>query len=158
MSQDPLNFNLEMNDVETEYPTILPGSYILKIKEAEILPNKDETGHNLRVRFATTAPATSLKGQEQNTVDDVPPGFVMTRYLSLQGSKKNPDYDFRKGIAELLDAAFKCEKGARPDFNPETVAALVGKELVATVKVRTQSEGEYAGQVSNDVARVRALN
>jgi hypothetical protein len=148
---NPLDFSLDLNDVDTSMPVLVAGSYIAVIKEAEILPNKDGDGHNLRVKFATTAPATSTEAQSP---DDVQPGYPFTRYYPLQPSKKNADFDFRKGIAELQDAALKCERGNRPPFS---VDDLKGKEVVVVIKVRTDTEGPYAGRSSNDVARVRAV-
>jgi hypothetical protein len=154
MSQDPLSFAIDTNDVDTSRPVIVAGSYIARIDAADIVENKDKTGHNLLVKFSTTAKATSIAGAETGKTDDVPAGYKLSRYYPLQPSTKSPDFDFRKGLAELQDAALKCERGARPQFNP---ADFPGKEVVIVVKVRTQTEGQYAGETSNDVAGVRAL-
>lgn len=154
MSIDPLAFAIDTNDVDTSRPVLQAGSYIARIVNAEIVPNKDETGHNLLVQFATTAKATSIAAAEQGREDDIAPGFKLRRYYPLQPSTKSPDFDFRRGIAELQDAALKCERGSRPPLN---VNDLVNREVVIVVKVRTQTEGQYAGETSNDVAGVRQL-
>ncbi len=156
MSNSPLSFAFDTNEVSTAYPVLPEGSYIAKIAAAEVVESSTTPGNfNLRVRFETTAPATSLDGLEKGLVDDVAPGHKLTRYFPLQPSARNPDFDFRKGLVELQDAALKTKQGERPPFNPED---LVNRELVIVVKVREDKEGPYAGQKSNDVARVRTLN
>lgn len=151
---DPLNFQLDLNDTDTSAPVLVEGTYIARIEKADVVENTAKTGHNLCVIFATTAPATSTAGAERGVEGDVAAGWKLRRYYSLQPSLKNPDFDFRKGLAELQDAALKCERGARPPFNPND---LLGKEVVIKVKVRVPTDGPYAGQPGNDIANVRPL-
>lgn len=150
----PLDFTLDLNEVETSYPVLVEGSYIAKIADITREENKTQTGHNLKVVFATTAPATSLKGVAGGVTGDVPAGLKLSRYYPLQASQKSPDFDFRKGLAQLQDACLGTEKGSRPPFDP---AALIGREVVLTVKVREDKDGPYAGQQTNDVQKIAYL-
>lgn len=153
----PLDFSFDVNDVDNSRPILLEGSYILNIADIVIEENKEKTGHNLKVTLATTAPATSVEGREKGNEENIKPGFKLTRWFPLQ-AKPGSDHDFRKGLVELMDAALKTEQGTRPPITPELLMSCKGKEVIASVKVRTETQGQYAGNISNDVARLRPLD
>lgn len=145
---EPLNLNIGLGDVDTSMPRLASGKHLMGIKKAEVGPNKAGTGHNLLVSFATKEPAESTAGDVLN------PGFQVRKYYPLQQSDKENAPDFRRDIAVLIDAAYNVDDANnRPTLSQETIAGLVGREVVVTVKV-TQSD-EYGEQ--NEVGMISAV-
>lgn len=147
----PLDFTIDANDVDTSMPLLKEGAYIVSIGDVVFAENATKTGINAKVTFLTTNPQVSTEEQP------LKPGYKLTRYFPLQ-AKPGSDYDFRKNLCELIDAALKTKQGERPPITPDLLLSLKGKELIATVKIRTDTEGQYAGRQSCDVQRLRALS
>ena len=133
---DPLNINIPLAGVETSMPVLPQANYDMQIPKAQVEPNKDKTGFNLVVSFATTQPATSLDGRE------VKPGFPCTGYFPLQAKEdaKDPEF-FRTKLSELLDAAFHTDKTSRPALTNESIGQLIGKIVRVTLRVENKPDG-----------------
>lgn len=129
-------------------PVLQSGEVSAIIKEAKVEPNKDKTGRNLVVKFGTTSEGVSTTGEPVN------PGFPLTRYYALQQSPNPKAPDFKRDICKLIDACYDCDIDTRPPLNGDTVAGLVGKEVLLKVSVRDAS-GEY--DESNDIRDVKPL-
>lgn len=153
MSIEPITFDL--NEVDTEFPVLDVQDVIAKITKLEIKDGKRPGTRNLVVSFSTVARATSLKGREAGQENDIAPGLVIIRYYPLQGNPEKPDYDFRKNLAELQDAALKTSIGNRPPFDPFD-GQYEGKEVLLRVKPK---KDDNSGQFipGTDISRVKAL-
>jgi hypothetical protein len=141
---EPLDLDIDLNNVDTTMPIVPAGLRDLRIKSVDKVENKAKDGYNLKVVFETVDPVESLQGKE------LKPGFPLTRYFSLQPSKKEGStWDFKVPLAQLLDAAYGTAMGDRPKISKD----LEGKVVRAMVKVR-----EEDGVKSNDVDRLTHPN
>ena len=148
-AEELLDLNIALDDVDTSMPRLESGSYHLGIKDAKIETSKQGQGkRNLHVTFVTKQEANSTAG------DALKPGFQVHRYYPLQQSDKENAPDFRRDISILIDAAYKTEASTRPALNRETIAGMVGRDLVASIKVK---DDEQYGQV-NEVGMLKAID
>jgi hypothetical protein len=128
---DPLSFEINMTEVNTDMPRLPKGEYLFGIKEATVAPNKEQTGHNLMVIFELRQPATSHTG------DPINAGYPVRKYYPLQQSQKENAPDFRRDIAILLDAAYGVKNPAdRPKLNTETIAGLAQRNVVLVLNLK----------------------
>jgi len=148
MSNIALDCNIELAGVDTSMPRLETGDHAMVIKSVEVKPNKAETGKNLVVTFATTGNAISTKGEPVN------PGFPVTRYFALQQSDNPKAPNYLRDICKLIDAALGTTQENRPNLNGETLASLVGKEVLCKIKVRA-ADGDF--DESNDIADIKPL-
>lgn len=110
---DPLNLNVDLNNVDTGRPVLPAGMYAMKVDNVEVVENKAGTGRNLIVDFALTQPAESTKGHPVHA------GFRVRSYYPLQASEKNPDSDlWKQQLARLQDVITGSSLGNRGPFNP----------------------------------------
>ncbi len=147
--EEPLQLDIPTQEVDTAMPRLIDGDYPCRVDKQEIVPSKQGEGkHNLLVIFKTTVPAESQKG------DSVNAGYPVRKYYPLQQSE-NPDApDFRRDLCLLLDAAYNVEDPAnRPNITNDTLAGLMGKEVL--VKVKLVDDEEYGW--SNEVRGVNAI-
>ena len=142
MSDQPLlALNVDLAGHDASRPLLPPADYPLSIKEIKVEENKDKTGRNLVVSFATTQPATSVTGKP------IPVGQVLTNYYPLQASEKQiekgtPDA-WKDRIALLIDAALQTDETTRPNLNGEVAAAMYGKVVLGSVSIeKTEQYGE----------------
>lgn len=138
---DPLNLNVDLDDVSTAYPRLPSGSYPFAIEKAEVAAAKKEGNYNLLIIFSLQEAAEGHTGDVINT------GYQVRRYYPLQQAD-NPDApDFRRDIKLLLEAC-----GIEGSLTNDTIPELFGKEVVC--KIRLSSSKEYGDQ--NDVRGVYA--
>ncbi len=147
---DPLGLNLDLNDVDTSMPVLMEGLYALIVDKIEVVQNKDQTGNNLKVTYATMADATSLAGNETGDINDIKAGFKLTQFMPLQANPEKPDYKYEKNLARLQDAVTGSKQGNRGKFMPTT---YIGRPLMGKVKV--QKDEEYG--VRNNIANLSVL-
>jgi len=143
-----LDLNIELKDVDTSMPRLESNTYLLGIKEVKIEPSKQGEGkRNLLVVFATKEEANSTAG------GTISPGFQLRKYYPLQQSPKENAPDFRRDISILIDAAFAVTAESRPDLTSDTLSGLVGREVVASVKVK---QDDTYGEV-NEIGMLKAV-
>lgn len=140
---DPLNLNVNLEDVSTAFPRLASGKYPFAVESVEVAESSSTPGnHNLLVIFSLLEP------QESHTGDILNPGYQVRKYYPLQQSK-NPDApDFRRDIKLLLEAC-----GIEGNLTNDVIPELFGKEVEVTVKL-TNNE-QYGDQ--NEVRGVRSL-
>lgn len=137
-----LDANIDLAGVDTSMPRLEKGKYAAIIEDVSVEPSKkNPANQNLLVKFKTTEDGVSTRGEKINA------GYPLRRYLPLQQSDNPNAQDFRKALAQLVDAAFGTSQADRPALNSETLQSLKGKELELTVSIQ---EDEQYGE-SNDV-------
>ena len=144
-----LDANIELAGVDTSMPVLETNENLpVVIKDVDVASNKDKTGRNLVVKFATLNEERSTKG------DPVNAGYPLTKYFPLQQSKNDKAPDFRRDICKLIDACFGTTQEDRPSLNSETIEALKGKELLVSVKIREATD-EFDAQ--NEIRSFKPL-
>jgi hypothetical protein len=147
MSIDPLNLNINTNEVSTSFPVLPAGSYVFEVKQASAEAAKQPGNYNLVVGFALAQEAVLADG---NTVN---PGFPLTRWYPLQQSENPKAPPFMRDICVLLDAAFGTTQDNRPPLNNETLAALTGRQVRASIIVK--NDPTYG--MTNEIGRLSAV-
>lgn len=143
--QDPLNVNVPLAGVDTSIPLLPEADYPVQIKESTVDPNKDKTGLNWNIKFATTEPTKSVDGR------DVKPGFPIFSVYALQAREDSKDAEaFKRQLGQAVDAIFGTSKDNRPDFNRELVNSAVGRPVIAHVFI-----DEYQGNQNNKIKRLK---
>lgn len=154
MSNGPLNINLDMSDVKTAVPIIADGHLTRWRLEKVTAKEVENKGNSVQFEYKLVQPAP--------TTDDgvIHPGdfgstFFETIQLYAKPDAKDPKW-FLKKIATRVDAligtADKGNKAGKPErpvgFDANVIAQLIGKELIAQMKVRT---GDFNGNEFNKV-------
>lgn len=135
---EPLDIDVDLSNVDTSMPLLPVALYDLVIDDLKKEDNKDKTGHNLTVTFKTTSPIESVQGKPIN------PGFTLKKWFPLQPSKKeNTTWDYRTGLAQLIDAAYGTTMGDRPKITDD----LKGKVVRARVNIEKNKEGLDANAI-----------
>lgn len=137
-----LDINVNLREVDTSMPVLEKGKYGAVIKDCEVLENKEKTGHNLKVSFATIEPGTSTKGEPVN------PGFPLSRFFPLQQSSNPKAPPFLRDICKLIDAALGTDDTTRPENLNSALEDIKGRELTLVLTVREATD-EY--DATNDV-------
>lgn len=132
--------NLNLENVDTEYPVLKPGLYRMRIESIEAQLNKAETAHNLVVKLVL-----SQDNCQSDANEPISPGYKLTYYIGL---KENPEkgYDPRKNLAQLQEAA----TGTKGQWNP---AELIGREVFAKLVIE---DNDTYGK-SNKVSYLKSL-
>lgn len=143
---DPLNINVQLNDVDSDFPLLAEGDYPYQVSASTIEPNKDKTGYNWKIVLALTAPAMSVDREREVKVNT-----KVFHIVALQAREDSTDPDaFRRGIADTVDAIFGTTKTNRPNFTAATVTDAVGKTLIGHTII-----DEYQGRKSNKIKRLK---
>lgn len=144
--QGPLSINLDTANAKTSVPMIADGQYA-RWRLTAVDVNDGDKGQTLKFKYELTAPAPSTEGTPINP-GDFGSTFFENIQLYSKPDSKDPTW-FVKRIASRLDALLGTGdagnakgKPQRPSFTGELIPTLIGKELVAKMKVRT---GEYTG-------------
>lgn len=139
----PLDLTIDLNGIDNSRPVLLAGVYEMVIKSVEILANKQQTGRNMLVEFATVHNETSVSGQKEGKQGDVNPGFTVRKYYPLQQSENPKAPDFRKDLCFLHDAVHGTTAANRGGLDP---ASYVDQHVM--VKLRVESDETYGDQNS----------
>ena len=147
-----MNLSVDIAGHDATYPLIPPGDYPFTIKSLAVEDNKDKTGRNLVVEFATAQPLTSTRGKP------IAVGQTLRNYYPLQPSpeaiEKGTPNKWKDRICLLIDAALSTNENNRPNLNPEVAAALIGKTLLGSVAI--ESSAQYGDQ--NRLGNVKPLS
>ena len=152
MEQQQLDISLNLSDTKTAVPLIKDGELVV-LRLANLTPIATEKGQSLKFEYDLVNPAPDTDGGIIN------PGAMGSKVfeniqLYAKPDAKDPKW-YEKRIATRVDALLgtgdrdnKRNKPPRPNFTKELVPQLIGKSLVAKMRVRT---GEYTG---NEIASV----
>lgn len=120
---DPLNLDIDINDVDTSSPSLAPGEVPMRIVKVEVKPStKNPSDNYFVVQLQTTDIATSTKGTPIN------PGFNAFYRMALQQNQSENAPDFKIALAKFSDAVFGERR--QPREFPESV----GKTVLAVIK------------------------
>lgn len=145
---DPLNINIAVGNIDTTLPVLPEQDLILQVAESTVAPNKDQTGRNWVLKFATTTPLTATDGRP------VAPNYPIFQQIALQAKADSTDPEaFKRQIAQTIDALFGTDKTNRPDLSMTVIQDAVGKQVNAHVKPE-----EYQEVWSTKIKRIKALN
>jgi len=120
---DPLNLDIDINDVDTSSPSLAPGEIPMRIVKVEVKPSaKNPSDNYFVVQLQTIDTATSTKGTAIN------PGFNAFYRMALQQNQSDNAPDFKIALAKFSDAVFGERR--QPREFPESV----GKTVLAVIK------------------------
>jgi hypothetical protein len=152
MDNQPLDISLNLGDTKTAIPTIKDGE-LVPLRLVSLGQVATEKGKSTKWEYDLVSPAPDSDGGVIN------PGAMGSKVfeniqLYAKPDAKDPKW-YEKRIATRIDALLgtgdkdnKKGKPPRPDLNSQLVPQLIGKTLVAKMRVRT---GEYTG---NEIASV----
>jgi len=143
----PLSITLNTSAAKTSVP-LIQDNVICEFRLTELtFPMVEGKGQSTKWKFELVKPTVTTEGTPMNPGD-----FGSTQFVNIQlyakPDAKDPQW-FVKRIAAMLDALLGTGdpgnpkgKPARPDFSSQLVPTLIGKTLLAKMKVKT---GEYVG-------------
>jgi hypothetical protein len=146
MENEPLSISVNLADTKTAIPMVRDGE-LVSLKLVNLGQVTSEKGKSLRFEYDLVNPAPDTDG---GTINPGAMGSKIFEHIQLYAKPdaKDPKW-YEKRIATRIDALLgtgdkdnKKGKPARPDLNAQLVPQLIGKVLVAKMKVRT---GEYTG-------------
>lgn len=152
MANQPLDISLNLSDAKVAIPVIKDGE-LVPLKLADLGVSTNEKGKTINFEYELVNPAPDTDG---GTINPGAMGSKIFENVALYAKPdaKDPKW-FEKRIASRIDALLgtgdkdnKKGKPQRPDLNAQLVPQLIGKVLVAKMRVRT---GEYTG---NEIASV----
>jgi hypothetical protein len=152
MDNQPLDISVNLTDTKTAIPMVQDGA-VVELRLKNLGQVTTEKGKTLKFEYDLVNPAPDTDG---GTINPGAMGSKIFENIQLYAKPdaKDPKW-FEKRIATRIDALLgtgdkdnKKNKPARPDLNSQLVPNLIGKTLVAKMRVRT---GEYTG---NEIASV----
>lgn len=144
---DENEFDIDLGGIDTAIPVLEKDPKMrLKIKKAEVKPNKKKNGRNLVIFFTNSEPATSTSG-----VTIQPGEALVSKYFALQANPErvgeegyNPDR-WKVDLCSFIDAIYGTDKDNRPRFNTDLVLDLKDREVIAKVDIEKGEEGGSYG-------------
>lgn len=97
---EALELDIDLTKADLDFPVFTDQLVKVRIVGAQILPNKEESGRNLVITGQSEEKLTSTTGREFAAGKR-----TFKKYLSLQPSKKSPDWDWTGPLAEMQLAA-----------------------------------------------------
>lgn len=147
MDTQPLDISLNLSGTKTAIPMIADGTMV-RLRLVSLSQIKGEKGNSLRFEYDLVEPAPDTEGGTIN------PGAFGSKIFENIAMYAKPDAKdprwFEKNIAQRIDgllgtgdAGNKKNKPTRPNLTAELVPQLIGKELVAKMKV--QQDDNFTG-------------
>lgn len=153
MADQPIDISLNLGDTKTAIPLVKDGE-LVTLRLNNLSQVVGEKGKTLKFEYDLVNPAPDTDG------GTIKPGAMGSKIFENVALYAKPDAKdprwFEKRIASRVDALLgtgdkdnKKGKPQRPDFNAQLVPQLIGKTMVA--KMRVRQEGEF---ITNDIASV----
>lgn len=147
MSQSgPLSISLSTSATKTAVPTI-PADVLVPWRLEDIGLDSGEKGQTLKFKFSLTQPVATTDDGKLLSPGDFGSNFFLNIALYAKPDAKDPKW-FEKKIAEVQDALLGTGdagnakgKPARPDFNNESAATMIGRVLVAKMRIKPDEFG-----------------
>lgn len=147
MDVQPLSISLNLSGTKTAIPMVADGTMV-KLRLVSLSQIKGDKGNSLRFEYDLVEPAPDTEGGTIN------PGAFGSKIFENIAMYAKPDAKdprwFEKNIAQRIDAMLgtgdqgnKKGKPTRPDLSAELVPQLIGKELIAKMKV--QQDDNFTG-------------
>lgn len=149
----PLDISLNLSEAKTAVPMVADNTMV-RLRLVSLTQLKGDKGNSLRFEYDLCDPAPDTEGGTIN------PGAFGSKIFENVALYAKPDAKdprwFEKIVAQRIDALLgtgdkdnKKGKPTRPDLSSQLVPQLIGKELVA--KMRVQQDEAFTG---NRVATV----
>jgi hypothetical protein len=135
----PIDFGFDPNEVDTEYPIILPGVYRATVSRAEQKKKPDGTPQ-IKVTFQIDDEVKSESGAL------IPGGFHKLTKTYATSEKARPF------LLRLHDAVHGSKKGTRPVIEP---SLWEGKQILLEVKVDPDRQDPVTG---HEYSRSNSVN
>lgn len=119
----------DVSSIDTSFPRITAGLYEMSVDKAESVPNKAQTGNNIRLTLKTVSPASDTNG------NPVPAGFTLTNYIACTPTEKYTSAMIAKSVATFMKAAGLSGSPRSFIDNP-----IVAEGKILTVKVGIRKE------------------
>jgi hypothetical protein len=153
MTTQPLDISLNLSEAKTAVPMVADNTMV-RLRLVSLTQIKGDKGNSLRFEYDLIDPAPDTEGGTIN------PGAFGSKIFENVALYAKPDAKdprwFEKVVAQRIDALLgtgdkenKKGKPTRPDLSAQLVPQLIGKELVA--KMRVQADEQFTG---NRVATV----
>lgn len=147
MDTQPLSISLNLSGTKTAIPMIADGTMV-RLRLVSLSQIKGDKGNTLRFEYDLVEPAPDTEGGTIN------PGAFGSKIFENVALYAKPDAKdplwFNSVISKRIDALLgtgdpgnKKGKPVRPDLSAEVVPQLIGKELVAKMKV--QQDDNFTG-------------
>ena len=147
MDTQPLSISLNLSGTKTAIPMVADGTMV-RLRLISLSQIKTDKGNSLRFEYDLVEPAPDSEG---GTINPGAFGSKIFENVAMYAKvdAKDPKW-FEKTIAQRIDALLgtgdagnKKGKPTRPDLDGSLVPNLIGKELVAKMKV--QNDENYVG-------------
>jgi hypothetical protein len=143
----PLSISLNLSGTKTAIPMVQDGAMV-RLRLLSLTQVAGDKGNSLKFEYDLLDPAPDTEGGTIN------PGAFGSKIFEQVAMYAKPDAKdptwFHKVIAQRIDALLgtgdegnKKGKPTRPDLSSELVPQLIGKELVAKMKV--QQDDNFTG-------------
>lgn len=141
MDNQPLDISLDLSGTKTAIPMIQDGTMV-KLRLVSLSQITGEKGKTLRFEYDLLDPAPDSEG------GTIQPGAFGSKIFENIALYAKPDAKdplwFKPLIAKRIDALLgtgdagnKKGKPTRPDLGPNLIPQLIGRELVAKMKIET---------------------
>jgi hypothetical protein len=146
MAAQPLDISINLGDTKTAVPTVADGT-LVNLRLVSLTQGSNEKGKSLQWEYDLVDPAPDTDG---GTIKPGDFGSKIFEHIALYAKPEAKDQKwFEKRIAARLDALLGTgDKGnskgkpERPNLNAALVPELIGRTLIAKMKVR---KDEYGG-------------
>jgi len=138
--------DVEFGDVDTSMPLLPSGMHKCRIEKIEVVDSKKVEGNkNMVVYFETLEDVIAHDSDRE-----LKAGWKLRNYYPLQGSRDNPDWDYRENIARLIDAVDgpPAPGEKRMGFDADR---MLNAEVVLRIVV---SEDKESGILRNEIKSV----
>lgn len=147
---EPLEFDEEMDDVDTSYPVLKKGIMDLEIQgPIQKAENKRQDGYNAVIKYKTLNEGESIQGKTVNA------GLGLTEWYPLQSFDKDTGEKtsrWKENFARLFDAALETSKENRPKL-AEGLAMLPKRIVRARIEVENDDNGVPRNRIAGFVKR-----
>ncbi len=147
MDTQPLSISLNLSGTKTAIPMVADGTMV-RLRLISLSQIKTDKGNSLRFEYDLVEPAPDSEG---GTINPGAFGSKIFENIAMyaKSDAKDPEW-FKKTTAQRIDALLgtgddgnKKGKPKRPDLDASLVPNLIGKELVA--KMRIQNDENFVG-------------
>lgn len=149
MSDEPINFRVDLTKVDTSRPCPQAGDYLFTCTEVAVKRNKDQTGYNLVLEFAMDYSCQCVPNDD-GSVRELKPGYQITVYHNLQPGDKEKDdpakrSDWQGRVAKTYDGFFGTKDSTRPNITLDGSGGVftdcVGRKVL--IKLQPKDDPEF---------------
>ncbi len=148
--EDPLNIEIQLQDVDTSFPLLPEADYPLVVVESKVETNYDKNGVQWSLVYGLDTPAESVSGKPLATGTKVYPDWPLQLQPRADG-KGGAEWSgsaAERSLCATVDAIFGSSKENRPGFNRELVDGAVGRHVIGHVIIDMDKNGVQRNKVT----------